>query len=181
MLAKMAPKTVNSSLKMLLCTGFISNFMPDFTDINAILPDLAARADDPPANKATQAAVKQALRELFGQSADFLQPYFFASGRLVIFVSAPVWSTHIRHRQNSLIEKLREQHIIANEIEVKVLVQEKSPADSRKQNTHAPISTKTQNQIARVETQLKNPALRESIARLKNRLTEKPQNNEHLD
>lgn len=143
--------------------------MPPLSRIQQLLPDLVARADDPPAKDSVQAKVKHVLESQFGQSTSYLEPYFFSSGRLVIFVTAPIWATHIRHRKNTLFEQLREQHIIAKEISVKVLPNQEDP---EKPPVTPSVTALTLDRLERTAEQLKKPELRDAVQRLHARLSQ---------
>jgi len=142
-----------------------------FEKINQVLPNLTSRAEDPPVASAQQGVINQVLVDIFGQSAQFLNPILFRSGKLVIFVTAPVWATHIRHRQTTMMSAFKAQTIIVTEIKVKVTPPKPLAQAKETPRTHHPLGPGALNAITMTGISVNNTHLRQALLRLRERLS----------
>ena len=94
--------------------------MQDFQTIAHLIPNFGDRVEDPPAAVEQQNALRRIFREMLGQSADYIQPVLFRSGRLVFYAEAAIWGQHIQHREGRILERCREAKLRVIDIKVKV-------------------------------------------------------------
>jgi len=79
--------------------------MKEFQTIEHLIPNFGDRVDDPPASAADQQSLRLIFEDLLGQSARFIQPVLFRSGRLIVYAQAAIWGQHIQHRHASLMDR----------------------------------------------------------------------------
>jgi len=116
--------------------------MQDFQTIAHLIPNFGDRVDDPPAPLKAQNALRAIFTDLLGQSACFIQPVLFRSGRLNIYAEAAVWGQHIQHRHARLLERCHADGLHVTEIKVKVvpgstLARQEGPQQPASYNTQA--------------------------------------------
>ncbi len=146
--------------------------MQDFQTIAHLIPNFADRVDDPPATIAKQNSIRDIFREILGQSANFIQPVLFRSGRLVIYAQAAVWGQHIQHRHDRLLQHCRAADLHVNDIKVKIspdLVQMTSQQSPRRATYDA---DKANLHLERLANQLPEDPLKDTVRRLSKRIKE---------
>jgi len=94
--------------------------MQDFQTIAHLIPNFGDRVDDPPAPVTAQNSLRAIFNDLLGQSAHFIQPVLFRSGRLIIYAEAAIWGQHIQHRHRRLLERCHADGLHVTDIKVKV-------------------------------------------------------------
>ncbi len=146
--------------------------MHAFKDINTLLPQLFCARVDMPVADPIQQQVQQVFIEEFSQSANYLKPLLFGSGRLLIIANAPIWATHIRHRQQTIRDRCADQGITLGEIKVKVIPVSEQPLSDRQAPRDKPkLKNQTVAQIERSALMLKSPSLQKAFSRLAKRLS----------
>jgi len=137
--------------------------MPEFQTIEHLIPNFGGRVDDPPASPQQQASLQSIFENLLGQSARFIQPVLFRSGRLIIYAEAAVWGQHIKHRHATLMEQCKHEGLHVQNIEVKV---RPNPARARPE-----VERKCQYNVKAVSQQLDKLAAQTESEQLRQTLT----------
>jgi hypothetical protein len=148
----------------------IHNPMQDFQTIAHLIPNFGDRVDDPPAPVKTQNALRAIFNDLLGQSASFIQPVLFRSGRLIIYAEAAIWGQHIQHRHNRLLERCLADGLHVTDIKVKV---RPGSTLSRHEDHYRPASYNTaaaSRHLDNVAAQTENPELKQSLQHLAERI-----------
>ncbi len=144
--------------------------MQDFQTIAHLIPNFGDRVDDPPAPVKAQNALRAIFEDLLGQSAHYIQPVLFRSGRLIIYAEAAVWGQHIQHRHARILERCQAAGLHLSDIKVKV--RPGSTLSGHQNRTH-PASYNTNaasKHLDSVAAQTKDPALKQTLERLAKRI-----------
>ncbi|MFT5258410.1 MAG: hypothetical protein ACI9J2_000305 [Saprospiraceae bacterium] len=144
--------------------------MREFQVIQDFLPDLQTKSSDPPADYAAQQKVHTILNKLLGQSAQFLMPTLFQSGRLLLITKAPVWAAHIKNRQQSITDEATILRLKITEIVVKVQPVNQASTEQALPEVKRALSTASLDSIAKVSDEIENPKLKEAFSRLQARI-----------
>jgi len=144
--------------------------MQDFQTIAHLIPNFGDRVDDPPAPVTAQNALRAIFNDLLGQSARFIQPVLFRSGRLIIYAEAAVWGQHIQHRHKRLLERCHADGLHVIDIKVKV---RPGSTLSGHEASYRPASYNTASasrHLNNVAAQTEDQELRQSLQRLAERI-----------
>ncbi len=144
--------------------------MQDFQTIAHLIPNFGDRVDDPPAPVKDQNALRAIFVDLLGQSAEFIQPVLFRSGRLIIYAEAAVWGQHIQHRHGRLMERCHADGLHITDIKVKV---RPGATLSGHEDVHLAASYNTaaaSKHLNNVAAQTKDPELKQTLLRLAKRI-----------
>ncbi len=144
--------------------------MREFQVIQNLLPALRSDALDPPANHHQQQAMASVMRSILGNSAQYLLPTLFSSGRLLLLVDAPVWASHIHNRKISIIEAAKELGLEVTEIIVKVNPAEVEKVPRTLPKRYRGLSVSSLNSIEQAYNSTTNPKLKAAFERLKKRI-----------
>lgn len=143
--------------------------MKEFQTIEHLIPNFGDRVDDPPAPAADQQSLQLIFEDLLGQSASFIQPVLFRSGRLTVYAQAAIWGQHIQHRHATLMERGAAAGLHINQVEVKI-----RPAHNpARENQPHPISYNpltVSQQLDKLATQTDQSELKQTLARLAERI-----------
>ncbi len=142
--------------------------MRDFQVIQHLLADVTRNCEDPPADNEQQQLIRQMLTGLLGQSANFLHPTLFSSGCLLLIAQAPIWASHIRHRQQSIIDQAQQHGIEISEIKVKVI--QDAVVESKPSTRDPSLSQAAAPSIEKTAQQVNEPALKAALLRLHKRV-----------
>lgn len=155
----------------IIMVGIIHFLMHEFLTITRLIPNFADRVDDPPASAEDQNTICAIFDNIFGQSAQYIQPIIFRSGTLHVYAQAAVWGQHILHRQTTIKQRCESAGIRLEDIKVKV-----DPESSNQLTTSQPIQpnydvNKASEHLQRLAAQLNdNKELQSSIKRLIRRM-----------
>jgi hypothetical protein len=144
--------------------------MQDFQTIAHLIPNFGDRVDDPPAPVEDQNALRAIFIDLLGQSAEFIQPVLFRSGRLIIYAEAAVWGQHIQHRHSRLMERCHADGLHITDIKVKV---RPGSTLSGRENVRRTASYNTEaagKHLNNVAAQTSDPELKQTLLRLAKRI-----------
>ena len=144
--------------------------MQDFQTIAHLIPNFGDRVDDPPAPLSTQNALRTIFTDLLGQSARYIQPVLFRSGRLIIYAEAAIWGQHIQHRHARLLERCLAEGLHVSDIKVKV---RPGVTLSAHEDHYRPASYNTSaasKHLDNVATQTQDQALKQTLERLAERI-----------
>ncbi len=144
--------------------------MREFQVIQNILPDIKGNSSDPPADQASQQRVIEVMNKVLGQSAQFLMPTLFQSGRLLLLTNAPVWASHIKNRQQSIIDEAAVMELSITEIKVKVQPVNNDYADQAAPEIKRSLSTQSLSSIEETSKAIDNPKLKQAFDRLQKRI-----------
>lgn len=145
--------------------------MKEFQTIEHLIPNFGDRVDDPPASAADQNALRIIFKDLLGQSAHFIQPVLFRSGRLIVYAQAAIWGQHIQHRHASLMERGLAADLHINKIEVKVRPAHNSPIESEQRPaSYNPLLVSQQ--LDRLAAQTDQDQLKQTLIKLAARMRE---------
>jgi hypothetical protein len=150
--------------------------MQDFQTIAHLIPNFGDRVDDPPAPVKDQNALRAIFIDLLGQSAEFIQPVLFRSGRLIIYAEAAVWGQHIQHRHRRLMERCHADGLHITDIKVKV---RPGSTLSGRENVRRTASYNTEaasKHLDNVAAQTNDPELKQSLLRLAKRIRQNHEN-----
>lgn len=143
--------------------------MKEFQTIEHLIPNFGDRVDDPPAPAADQHSLMLIFEELLGQSANFIQPVLFRSGRLIVYAQAAIWGQHIQHRHATLMERGHATGLYINKVEVKI-----RPAhNSSVKNESRPASynpSMVSRQLDKLAKQTEQEQLKQTLSRLAERI-----------
>ena len=143
--------------------------MKEFQTIEHLIPNFGDRVDDPPASASDQSKLQLIFEDLLGQSARFIQPVLFRSGRLIVYAQAAIWGQHIQHRHASLMERGIAAGLHINNIEVKV----RPVHGPAKENEPRPASYNplvVSQQLDKLATQTEQSELKQTLSRLAERI-----------
>ncbi len=149
--------------------------MQDFQTIAHLIPNFGDRVDDPPVSIKDQNALRAIFADLLGQSANFIQPVLFRSGRLIIYAEAAVWGQHIQHRRVRLLERCHADGLHVTEIKVKV---RPGSTLSAHEDKHQPASYDTNaasKHLINCAAQTEEGELKQTLLRLAKRIRENHQ------
>lgn len=150
--------------------------MRKFQVIQNLLPELSAHTQDPPAGQKQQQAIAAVMRSILGNSAQYLLPTLFTSGKLLLLVEAPVWASHIQNRKTSIINTANKAGLRITEINVKVnpVGAEKVPRTFPKRQRG--LSANSISSIEKAHQHTTNPKLKAAFERLQKRIGAKQGN-----
>ena len=143
--------------------------MKEFQTIEHLIPNFGDRVDDPPAPAADQEALQLIFEDLLGQSARFIQPVLFRSGRLIVYAQAAIWGQHIQHRHASLMDRGLAAGLHINKIEVKVRPAHNSSVENEpRPASYNPLMVSRQ--LDKLATQTEQDQLKQTLIRLAARM-----------
>lgn len=146
--------------------------MQDFQPITHLIPNFGDRVDDPPAPVKDQNTLRAILIGLLGQSAKFIQPVLFRSGRLIIYAEAAVWGQHIQHRHSRLMERCQADGLHITDISVKVRPGATLSGHGDVHRAASYNTTSASKHLGKVAAQTEDPELKQALLRLANRIRE---------
>ncbi len=152
--------------------------MQDFQTITHLIPNFGDRVDDPPAPVKDQNVLRAIFVDLLGQSAEFIQPVLFRSGRLLIYAEAAVWGQHIQHRHSRLMSRCHSDGLHITEIKVKV---RPGVTLSRHDDVYRAASYNTvaaRKHLDNVAAQTGDPELKQTLLRLAERIRQNHEDNQ---
>jgi len=145
--------------------------MKEFQTIEHLIPNFGDRVDDPPASAADQQSLRLIFEDLLGQSARFIQPVLFRSGRLIVYAQAAIWGQHIQHRHASLMDRGLVAGLHINKIEVKIRPAHSSNVESEpRPASYNPLIVSQQ--LDKLAAQTEQDQLKQTLIRLAARMRE---------
>ena len=160
------------SVHMLFMVRIIHFPMQDFQTIAHLIPNFGDRVEDPPAALQQQDEVRRIFREMLGQSAAYIQPVLFRSGRLVVYSEAAIWGQHIQHRHARILERCKDARLHVNSIEVKVRPGSTLARSDPPQRPASYDSEAASTQMEKLAAQVKEENLSYTLKRLARRIRE---------
>ena len=146
--------------------------MQDFQTIAHLIPNFGDRVEDPPAPVEQQNSLRRIFGELLGQSARYIQPVLFRSGRLVVYAEAAIWGQHIQHRHSRILERCKEAELHVTDITVKVQPGSTLARQDPPQRQASYDSAAASAQMERLASQVKEEKLSYTLKRLAKRIRE---------
>jgi len=143
--------------------------MKEFQTIEHLIPNFGDRVDDPPASAAAQATLQGLFEDLLGQSARFIQPVLFRSGRLIVYAQAAIWGQHIQHRHASLLERCKQSGLHVTKVEVKIRPARGSAPSPRSNAIHYNPQSVSK-QLDKLAAQTSQDKLKQTLLRLAERI-----------
>ena len=144
--------------------------MADFQTITHLIPTFGDRIDDPPVSTADQAVLRGVFEDVLGQSAGFIQPVLFRSGRLNVYAQAAVWGQHIQHRHDKLLTLCQAADLYVTEIKVKVRPDMGATRQTKTREAPPYNSDSASRHLEQFSEQLGKSALGLSVSRLAERI-----------
>jgi hypothetical protein len=144
--------------------------MQEFQTITHLIPNFGDRVDDPPVAADAQKVLSAIFDELLGQSAHFIQPVLFRSGRLIVYAEAAVWGQHIQHRHQRLLERCQAAELYVTDIKVKVRPGSSLAGRDREPRPSSYNAEVAARHIEKLATQIDKPELEQTLVRLAKRI-----------
>ena len=144
--------------------------MRDFQTIEGLIPNFGDRVDDPPVSIEDQGTLYGLFHDLLGQSAKFIQPVLFRSGRLNVYADAAVWGQHIQHRHARLLQACHTANLHVTEIKVKVRPGTLSRSNPGAQRPLSYNASKASLHLQKLAAQMGDDNLGQTVKRLAQRI-----------
>lgn len=155
--------------------------MPDFQTITQLIPKLGAHLEDPPSPTADQNKILQIFENILGNSARFIQPILFRSGRLNVYAEAAVWGQHIQHRHEKLMDLFKHAGLQVTEIKVSIRPNVyPKPNKHKKRSPNYNVNT-VSNHLEQFASQIDDDELSRSVTRLAKRVRRNSPSNQQDD
>ena len=95
--------------------------MKSFQTISGLVRQELAHCEDLPVTPYIQEKLKKSWRKRAPDAIMHTFPILFDSGKLVIYCESSVWSTSLRHRNKSLLQKIQADGIPVESVKIKLL------------------------------------------------------------
>ena len=146
--------------------------MQVFQTITRLIPNFGDRVDDPPAAPEAQQALTVIFSDMLGQSARFIQPVLFRSGRLIVYAEASIWGQHIQHRQLTLLERCHAVKLHVTSVKVKVRPGRSLTNRDKEPRVSSYDAEVASAHIEKLAMQTDKPELQQTLDRLAKRIRE---------
>ena len=141
--------------------------MKSFQTISGLVRQELAHCEDLPVVPYIQEKLKKSWRKQASDAVMHTFPILFDSGKLVIYCESSVWSTSLRHRSKSLLQKMQADGIPVESVKIKLLPSG-TIAISHAPQSNPPDAPNPRNAalLANTARTLTHPGLKRALIRL---------------